>query len=83
MLFVEPKYHGKGTGRRLIKHAETLKGGNLRVDVNEQNEGAYIFYERLGFVQIGRSELDTSGRPFPQLHLELKSNGTRALSPQE
>jgi len=74
MLFVEPRYHGRGTGRRLIKHAEKLKGGNLRVDVNEQNEGAHLFYKRLGFVQTGRSELDPSGRAYPLLHLELQSS---------
>ncbi|RAV23130.1 acetyltransferase [Paenibacillus contaminans] len=69
MLFVDPKYHGKGIGTRLIKHAEAIKGGNLQVDVNEQNEGACAFYKRYGFVRTGRSELDSSGRPFPLLHL--------------
>ncbi|KJB86124.1 hypothetical protein AZ66_20595 [Paenibacillus sp. E194] len=72
MLFVDPDNHGQGIGSRLIKHAESLKGSHLRVDVNEQNEGAIIFYQRYGFVQIGRSELDGTGRPFPLLHLELK-----------
>ncbi|NQX60019.1 GNAT family N-acetyltransferase [Paenibacillus qinlingensis] len=72
MLFVDPKYHGKGKGSRLIKHAEKVKGSNLQVDVNEQNDGAYIFYKRYGFVKKGRSELDSSGRPFPILHLVLK-----------
>jgi putative acetyltransferase len=37
--------------------------------VNEQNEGACAFYRKLGFRQVGRSELDDSGRPFPILHL--------------
>lgn len=69
MLFVDPDHHGSGTGRRLIKHVEALKGANLQVDVNEQNDGAYSFYKRLGFVRIGRSELDYSGNPFPLLHL--------------
>ncbi|MFB5675620.1 acetyltransferase [Paenibacillus terreus] len=73
MLFVDPGFHGKGIGTRLIKHAEKIKGPNLKVDVNEQNEGAYAFYKRYGFVLTGRSELDSSGRPFPLLHLELKS----------
>jgi len=73
MLFVDPKYHGKGIGSRLINHAIKIKGRNLQVDVNEQNDGAYAFYKRLGFVRVGRSELDNSGQPFPLLHLELKS----------
>lgn len=70
MLFVDPEYHGKGIGSRLIKHVQQLKGNKLQVDVNEQNEGACAFYKRFGFVQIGRSELDGSGKPFPLLHLE-------------
>lgn len=69
MLFVDPDHHGKGVGKRLIQHAERLKGAWLQVDVNEQNEGAYAFYQRLGFVQTGRSELDDSGRPYPLIHL--------------
>lgn len=73
MLFVDPEYHGKGIGSRLIHHAIKIKGRNLQVDVNEQNDGAYAFYKRLGFVQVGRSELDNSGQSFPLLHLELKS----------
>jgi putative acetyltransferase len=77
MLFIDPRYHGKGIGSRLINHAEALKGGNLRVDVNEQNEGAYLFYQRLGFVRVGRSELDPSGRPYPLLHLERLNMSTK------
>lgn len=73
MLFVDPEYHGKGIGSRLIEHAQKLKGGVLQVDVNEQNDGACAFYKRVGFVQIGRSELDGSGKPFPLLHLEYRS----------
>ena len=73
MLFVDPEYHGQGVGSRLIRYAETLKGGTLRVDVNEQNDGACAFYARLGFVRIGRSERDPSGRPYPLLHLERMS----------
>ncbi|MGG4142455.1 GNAT family N-acetyltransferase [Paenibacillus algorifonticola] len=73
MLFVDPEYHGKGIGSRLIKHAQKLIGNTLQVDVNEQNDGACAFYKRFGFLQIGRSELDSSGKPFPLLHLEYRS----------
>lgn len=71
MLFVDPSYHGRGVGTRLIRHAGKIKEGSLLVDVNEQNDGAAFFYKRLGFVQTGRSELDPSGRAYPLLHLEL------------
>ncbi|MBA8903738.1 acetyltransferase [Phyllobacterium sp. P30BS-XVII] len=69
MLFVDPANHGRGTGRRLLDHARTLKG-RLSVDVNEQNPDAHGFYRKYGFVEIGRSELDGSGRPFPLIHMQ-------------
>lgn len=68
MLFVAPEYHGKGTGRALLRHAGE-KYGALEVDVNEQNPGALRFYEKCGFVRHGRSETDGEGNPFPLLHL--------------
>ncbi|EGG36419.1 GNAT family N-acetyltransferase [Paenibacillus sp. HGF5] len=72
MLFVDPLHHGQGTGTKLIRHAERLKGRGLQVDVNEQNPKAHAFYKKYGFVQIGRSELDGSGKPFPLLHMQLR-----------
>ncbi|RCX23727.1 putative acetyltransferase [Fontibacillus phaseoli] len=70
-LFVDPDHFGKGVGRRFIRHAEILKGSHLQVDVNEQNEGALQFYLRCGFVPIGRSERDDSGKLYPLVHLEM------------
>ncbi|MFE0558174.1 acetyltransferase [Paenibacillus sp. NPDC058910] len=72
MLFVDPLHHGQGAGTNLIRHAEQLKGRRLQVDVNEQNPKAHAFYKKYGFVQIGRSELDGSGKPFPLIHMELQ-----------
>ncbi|AEI40927.1 acetyltransferase [Paenibacillus mucilaginosus] len=72
MLFIDPSYHGQGIGSGLIRHVESMHGGSLQVDVNEQNDGACAFYKRYGFVQSGRSELDGAGRPFPLLHMELR-----------
>lgn len=70
-LFLAPEVLRRGGGRQLVEHARSLKG-ELRVDVNEQNPGAVRFYEACGFVLEGRSELDSTGRPFPLLHLRLK-----------
>jgi putative acetyltransferase len=69
-LFLAPEFHGQGGGRRLVEHARALRG-ELTVDVNEQNVAACRFYEACGFVVEGRSELDSTGRPFPLLHLRL------------
>ena len=68
MLFLDPGHLRQGGGSRLVAHARRLKGA-LQVDVNEQNLAARRFYEAMGFVLEGRSELDSSGRPFPLLHL--------------
>jgi putative acetyltransferase len=69
-LFLAPEFHRQGGGRRLVRHAQELQG-EITVDVNEQNPEARRFYEACGFVVEGRSELDSTGRPFPLLHMRL------------
>jgi putative acetyltransferase len=71
-LFLAPEFLRCGGGRRLIRHAQELKG-ELTVDVNEQNPAARLFYQACGFVVEGRSELDSTGRPFPLLHMRLRA----------
>jgi putative acetyltransferase len=69
-LFLAPECQRRGGGRQMVRHAQALKG-ELTVDVNEQNPAACRFYEACGFVVEGRSELDSTGRPFPLLHMRL------------
>jgi putative acetyltransferase len=71
MLFIHPEYRGKKIGKALLDYAID-KLNVLQVDVNEQNEQATGFYKYCGFKTIGRSELDSSGKPYPILHMELK-----------
>lgn len=71
MLFIDPEHHGKRIGKSLLDHA--MENLNVtKVDVNEQNEQAVGFYQHCGFEVIGRSELDSSGKPYPILHMALK-----------
>jgi putative acetyltransferase len=71
MLFVDPDYIGQKIGRELTEYAiENFDAS--KVDVNEQNPDAIRFYQRMGFVQTGRSALDGQGNPFPLIHMELK-----------
>ena len=72
MLFLHPRSFGIGVGKRLLRHAVELLH-ITEVDVNEANENALGFYLHFGFEVAGRSELDSAGRPFPLLHLVLKS----------
>lgn len=73
MLFVSPAHSGQGIGTLLLRHAIDILGATL-VDVNEQNPRAAGFYERHGFGTIGRSSLDGTGRPYPLLHMRLRSS---------
>ena len=70
MLFVDDASRGKGVGKLLLQHAITAFGAN-EVDVNEQNPQGVAFYRHMGFEQVGRSELDGQGNPFPLLHMRL------------
>ncbi|MBR9776036.1 MAG: acetyltransferase [Cytophagales bacterium] len=73
MLFIDPDFRGKGIGKALLNYS--IHKLNVRkVDVNEQNEQAVGFYKHFGFEVIKRSDLDSSGKPFPTLHMELKKN---------
>lgn len=71
MLFVRADMREQGIGSALMRRA--LEEGVFRLDVNEQNPQAVGFYERMGFERIGRSAMDGQGRPFPLLHMRLKS----------
>ncbi|MCX2680203.1 GNAT family N-acetyltransferase [Galbibacter sp. EGI 63066] len=71
MLFIHPEYRGKRIGKTLLDYSID-KLNVTKVDVNEQNEQAVRFYKHCGFETINRSELDSSGKPYPTLHMELK-----------
>jgi len=75
MLFIHPNHRGLGLGRQFVNYAtDTLKA--RLVDVNEQNAQAAGFYRRMGFVVVGRSPLDSTGKPFPILHMEKRGEGS-------
>ena len=70
MLFIHPLARGLGAGRRRLEYAVTnFEAATL--DVNEQNQQAVSFYLHMGFEVVGRSELDSFGKPYPLLHMRL------------
>jgi putative acetyltransferase len=69
-LFIDPVFHGIGVGSAMVAHALGLHSA-ITTDVNEQNERAIGFYQRLGFVRTGRSAIDDHGRAYPLLHMRL------------
>ncbi len=72
MLFIHPDTRGTGIGSALLAYAVN-ELHLYKVDVNEQNEQAVGFYLHKGFSVVGRSELDGTGKPYPLMHLEMKS----------
>lgn len=70
MLFIAPNARGEGIGTALVDHALQAQAVS-KVDVNEQNEQALGFYQRLGFQVVGRSPVDGLGKPYPLLHMAL------------
>ena len=60
---------GLGYGSMLLDFAKA--NGATRVDVNQQNPSALLFYISKGFHIIGLDDTDEAGRPYPILHLSL------------
>ena len=68
-LFVDPASRGTGIGAALVRHGLAIHP-RMTTDVNEQNDQAVGFYERMGFRRTGRSPLDGQGMPYPLIHLQ-------------
>lgn len=79
MLFIHPDHFRKGIGRKLLHYAlDEMK--IAKVDVNEQNPGATVFYLHCGFEVTGRSETDPMGNPYPILHLTYTGNNHKTTT---
>ena len=60
-IFVDPEHHRLGIGKALTDKAASLHP-TLELDVFEANGIGRSFYERYGFVEIGRSVHEESGQ---------------------
>jgi putative acetyltransferase len=61
-ICVGPAFKGDGYASALMAAACAISPGLVRLDVNADNMRAIRFYERGGFVQIGRGANTLSGR---------------------
>ena len=71
MLFIKNSERGKGLGKRLLNYGIVNYNVN-ELAVNEQNQQAKGFYERMGFKVYQRNELDDQGNPYPVLYMRLE-----------
>ncbi len=62
-ICVGPEYKGAGCGEALMAAARAMSPGFVRLDVNADNMRAIRFYQRSGFIEIGRGANTLSGRP--------------------
>lgn len=70
MLFLDPKYFGKGLGQVLISFAKEAYKVKF-VDVNEQNTNAIKFYKKMGFQVFERMPKDDFGNAYPILKMKI------------
>ncbi len=58
-LYVQPRHHGKGIGKRLLsaafKHAHSQGAASVWLTTNAENTPAIKFYHAQGFKQIGET----------------------------
>lgn len=70
MLFIDNQYRRLGIGKKLLEFA--IDNLHLKkVDVNEENKQALNFYTNFGFKQIGYSEIDSEGKSYPIIFMQL------------
>ena len=68
-LFVHANARGCGIGRQLAELA-FARARVIRTEVNEQNTRAVEFWRHMGFREVGRTDTDRQGKPYPLLLME-------------
>lgn len=84
-IYVLPKYHGTGTGKRLIEQAFTWlgKSKDILVNVVEYNDHAIGFYEHMGFVKTDKAWIFDdiarlpTGKVIPEIQMILKQSDSQ------
>lgn len=70
-LYVLPSEQRKGYGTMLLRYAESLCSGRPRLWILNQNQGAYSFYQSMGYRLTGRCHILTD--TLSELELEREN----------
>ncbi|MFD1862983.1 GNAT family N-acetyltransferase [Planococcus chinensis] len=73
-LYVAPEHQGKGIGQQLLDFSKAHSGGSLFLYTFEVNRNAQRFYEKNGFVEIGRGYENEEN--LPDIKYEWRESGT-------
>jgi putative acetyltransferase len=76
-LVAAPDHWGSTLATTLVNEAKRLSPSSVTLLVNDDNIRAIRFYERNGFVKVGRDANPTSGRPV--LKMEWKAKAEKNL----
>lgn len=79
-LFVDPAHQSKGIGRKLVEAARETHPV-LELEVYTENQGAYRFYQGLGFAEVSRRPLNDEGLPHENALMRL-GDALGEVSPQ-
>jgi ribosomal protein S18 acetylase RimI-like enzyme len=71
-LYIHVDYQGVGIGQNLLDKAKTQSSGRLTLYTFEVNQYAQRFYEKNGFVIIGRGQENEENLPDIQYEWRLK-----------
>lgn len=74
-LYIKPDHQDQGIGHALIETAKTSSGGQLKLWVFEQNEGAIRFYERHGFTTLRKTNGQDNEEKVPDRLMIWRKSG--------
>jgi len=73
-LYVQPRHHGRGVGKRLLEHglryAQALSAPSVWLTTNSGNTPAIAFYLRQGFEKAGTTHFHIHDQAYPNTVLK-------------
>ncbi|SDA62446.1 Acetyltransferase (GNAT) family protein [Sinorhizobium sp. NFACC03] len=77
-LYVQPRHHGSGIGRKLLKtglqYCSDIGRASTWLAVNAENEKATAFYIASGFEKVGETHFRIGDRAYPNNILHFRLN---------